>query len=49
MYLITAAAGGRRAIGASTDVAVLSVFVLIVPYLIVALKRVSLERPDPSC
>ena len=47
MYLITAAAGGGRALGLSTDVAVMSAFALIVPYLIVALKRVYLEANGP--
>ena len=47
MYLITAAAGGGRALGLSTDVAVTSAFALIVPYLIVALKRVYLEANGP--
>ena len=47
MYLITAAAGASRAIGVSTDVAVMSAFALIVPYLIVALKRVYLEANGP--
>ena len=43
IYLITAAAGASHALGASTEVAVLSAFALIAPYLFVALKRVYLE------
>ncbi len=43
MYLITAAAGASRAIGAPTEAAVMSAFALIVPYLVLALKRVYME------
>jgi hypothetical protein len=43
IYLITAAAGASRAIGASADVAVISALALIVLYLVLALKHVYLE------
>jgi hypothetical protein len=40
MFLVTIASGVSRTIGASTTVAVLGAFAFIVPYLILALKRV---------
>ena len=40
MYLVTVAAGVSRALGVSTDAAVLSAYAVIVPYLLLALKRV---------
>jgi hypothetical protein len=43
MYLVTLVAGGSRVIGASTAVAVLSAYAVIVPYLFLALKRVYVE------
>jgi hypothetical protein len=43
MYLITVAAGAGRVMGAPAGAAVLAAFALIVPYLILALKRVYRE------
>jgi hypothetical protein len=43
MYLVTIAAGMSRTIGLSVDVAATAGFALIVPYLILALKRVYTE------
>jgi hypothetical protein len=43
MYLVTAAAGAGRVIGASAEVAAMSAFAVIVPYLVLAMKRVYLE------
>jgi hypothetical protein len=43
MYLATIAAGASRKIGVPVDAAVMGAFALIVPYLILALKRVYAE------
>ena len=43
MYLLTIAAGASRRLGLSTDAAASAGYVVILPYLILALKRVYLE------
>ena len=43
MYLVTIAAGVSRTIGLSVDVAAAAGYALIVPYVILALKRVYTE------
>jgi hypothetical protein len=43
MFLITAAAGAGRALGAANEAAALSALALATPYLVVALKRVYLQ------
>jgi hypothetical protein len=43
MYLTTVAAGASHAMGVSTEAVVIAMYALVVPYLILALKRVYLQ------
>jgi hypothetical protein len=48
MYLVTIGAGISRGFGAPTSVVVTCAYALIVPYLVLALKRVYLETDRPT-